>query len=149
MFRVLWKQQPPVTYAIRQALENSSDYTSAVQFLSTKEIPASCYFIVSGVGPNEGGVIEREYQKTYEFYSLSEKEWFLVQTNYDRDLPDPERDQRRIPAENRMVALGAKNISVENIFNEVMSLWPNCNAATISTQIYLVRNGSLSLNTWQ
>ena len=36
------------------------------------------------------------------YYELSEENWFLVQTNYDRDIPDPMHDPRRIPVEQRL-----------------------------------------------
>lgn len=47
-------------------------------------------------------VIERETDSVHAYYELSEENWFLVQTNSDRDVPDPVIDPRRIPVENRL-----------------------------------------------
>jgi len=66
-----------------------------VQRLKTTEIGAPIYFIVSGVG--KGIVIERDYKGPHAYYELSEDNWFIVQTNYDRDAPEPIWDPRRIP----------------------------------------------------
>lgn len=44
-------------------------------------------------------MIERETNSVNAYYELSESNWFLVQTNYDRDYPDPLHDPRRIPVE--------------------------------------------------
>jgi len=41
---------------------------------------------------------------------LSDTTWFLVQTNYDRDHPDPKHDYRRIPAENKLKERGNKGL---------------------------------------
>ena len=51
-------------------------------------------------------VIERDTNGTHAFYELSDENWFLVQTNYDRDQPDPVHDPRRIPVEKRIRDLG-------------------------------------------
>ena len=42
-------------------------------------------------------VIERDANGTHAYYELSDYMWFLIQTNYDRDQPDPVDDSRRIP----------------------------------------------------
>lgn len=47
-------------------------------------------------------MIERDTNSINEFYELSESNWFLVQTNYDRDYPDPVHDPRRVPVELRL-----------------------------------------------
>jgi N-acylethanolamine-hydrolysing acid amidase len=54
----------------------------------------------------EGTVIERDPSSVHAQYSLDEKTWFLVQTNFDRDQPD--LDNRRTAAENRINAIGPK-----------------------------------------
>jgi len=37
---------------------------------------------------------------------LTDDEWFLVQTNYDKEKPEPATDKRKQPAVERMNALG-------------------------------------------
>lgn len=76
----------------------------------TEKLISPCYLIVSGVRGNEGAVIARHRNTVHDVYTLDdaakEGKSYVVQTNYDRDVPDPSRDQRRIPAQSRMDALG-------------------------------------------
>ena len=58
--------------------------------------------MVSGIKPNEGCVIERGPNDVHAFYELNNTNWFIVQTNYDRDQPDPVLDPRRTAVEHRM-----------------------------------------------
>jgi len=66
------------------------------------------YYVVSGFKDNEGCVIERDREGVHAFYELNETNWFLVQTNYDRDIEDPYYDGRRYPTEERLKDLGEK-----------------------------------------
>jgi len=52
----------------------------------------------------------------YYAWNATEGRWFLVQTNYDRDVPDPENDYRRIPAEQKLTKIGQENITYETLF---------------------------------
>jgi len=61
---------------------------------------------VSGLKENEGMVIERDTNSTKAYYELSDYMWFLVQTNYDRDEPDPTHDPRRISVEHKLADWG-------------------------------------------
>ncbi len=47
-------------------------------------------------------MIERDTDKVHAIYELSDSVWFLIQTNYDRDQPDPIHDPRRVPVELRV-----------------------------------------------
>lgn len=58
--------------------------------------------MISGINAFEGMVIERDVNKVHAYYELSPTTWFLVQTNYDRDQPDPIHDPRRVPVEKRL-----------------------------------------------
>lgn len=51
-------------------------------------------------------VIERDTNSTKAYYELSDYMWFLVQTNYDRDEPDPTHDPRRISVEHKLADWG-------------------------------------------
>ena len=70
--------------------------------LKEQRIGGPVYYIVSGINPYEGMVIERDVNAVHAYYELSEENWFIVQTNYDRDYPDPLHDPRRVPVEKRM-----------------------------------------------
>ena len=65
-------------------------------------------------------------------YELTDERWFLVQTNYDRDEPEPLIDTRRVPAEKKMIERGNSNFHSEDLMKILME-WPNFNIATIMT----------------
>jgi acid ceramidase/N-acylethanolamine-hydrolysing acid amidase len=96
---------------VRRVLEDQTTYTAAVQRLKTEVIGGPVYYVIAGTGANEASVIERDTNKTHAFYELSDSTWFLVQTNYDRDLPEPIHDPRRIPVENKLRERGNKGLT--------------------------------------
>jgi len=57
-------------------LEDSFD--AAVKRLNNTNLISGVYYIVSGVNPNEGVVIEREFEGAHGFYQLNETTWYLV-----------------------------------------------------------------------
>lgn len=85
MISVLVDNGMPTPWLVRRVLEEETDYESAVRRLKSVRIGGPVYYIVSGVGPNEGIVIERDPDAVHAYYELSDTVWFLVQTNYDRD----------------------------------------------------------------
>lgn len=92
-------------------------------------------------------VIERETDSTKAYYELSETMWFLVQTNYDRDQPDPVHDPRRIPVEKKLASRGNKDFTEEVLMKE-MSEWPTFNIATIYTDILVPKTGYSNTTMW-
>ena len=92
-------------------------------------------------------VIERETDHTHAYYELSDYMWFLVQTNYDTDQPDPENDQRRIPVELKLSQRGNINFS-EDVLMQQMSAWPTFNIATIFTDILIPGTGYTNTTVW-
>lgn len=93
-------------------------------------------------------VIERDIEGVHAFYELSETTWFLVQTNYDRDLPDPIHDPRRGPAEKRLAERGNKGLNEQQLINEFMSQWPTFNIATIMTAIMVPGTSYHNTTVW-
>lgn len=136
----------PTCWLLRKVLEEETNYASAVQRLKSTRIAAPVYYIIAGVGPNEGMVIERETDGVHAFYELSDQTWFIVQTNYDRDRPEPIYDQRRIPMENRVKAVGNK-FTPEIAFSEMFT-WPTFNIATIMTAIIIPKTGYHNTTCW-
>jgi acid ceramidase/N-acylethanolamine-hydrolysing acid amidase len=111
LISVLEKQAYPTVWLVRRVLEDQTTYTAAVQRLKTEVIGGPVYYVIAGTGANEASVIERDTNKTHAFYELSDLTWFLVQTNYDRDLPEPIHDPRRIPVENKLRERGNKGLT--------------------------------------
>jgi len=79
---------------------------------------------------------------------LSEDNWFLVQTNYDRDQPDPLHDPRRIQVEKRMRERGNKNFTEQTLLDEYMFKWPTFNIATIMSAIMVPASGYHNTTVW-
>ena len=103
--------------------------------------------MISGIKENEGIVIERDSGKVHAAYELSDSTWYLVQTNYDRDVPDPEEDQRRLPAENRLKKIG-NDMSEQDLFDDVMKQTPNLNIETIYTVTMVSSSGYHNTTIW-
>lgn len=91
------------------------------------------YYIISGIQENEGGIVAREYSKEVLVETLNSSQWFMVQTNHDRDQEDPLDDYRRIPAENKIKEVG-KVINFQGLFT-ILNQSPNKNNDTIYTSI--------------
>ena len=132
---VLMKNAIPTCWLLKKVVEEESTYQGAIQRLKSERIGGPVYFVVSGTKGNEGAVIERDNDKVHGFYELSDSNWFLVQTNYDRDQLDPVHDQRRIPAENRLIARGNKGLTEQNLFNEILFQFPTMNLETILSAV--------------
>lgn len=96
----------PSIWLVGTVLEEEDDFDSAVKRLSETNVISPIYYIVSGTSGNQGAIIEKETVGVNNVYYLSEKEWFLVQTNYDKDKKEPSTDKRKEPAIERMNSLG-------------------------------------------
>jgi len=93
-------------------------------------------------------VIERDVDSVHAFYELSEEKWFLIQTNYDRDQPDPLHDPRRIPVEKKIADRGNKGLTEQILLNEFMFQWPTFNIATVITAIMTPATGYHNTTVW-
>ena len=145
----LHKSVPP-NYLVRKVLEKANSFDEAVKMLTKTRIIAPAYFIVSGTQPHEGVVITRGANevKDMSWISANNPGWFIVHTNYDRDLPDPSYDYRRTPAEERLAATQQKNITEQVLFDSVLSKYPNLNLATILTAIFSAETGYYNTTMW-
>lgn len=103
---------------------------------------------MAGIKPFEGTVIERDVNKVHAFYELSQENWFIVQTNYDREYPDPLHDPRRVPVEKRLRERGNILFERETLMDDFMKLWPTLNIATIMTTIMEPRTGYHNVTAW-
>lgn len=79
---------------------------------------------------------------------MSETNWFLVQTNYDRDYPDPLHDPRRVPVEKRLRDRGNVKLEEQELFDKFMSVWPTFNIATIMTAVMIPATGYHNTTIW-
>jgi hypothetical protein len=126
------KNYMPSVWLVREASLLDNDFAAARLRLLSVNITAPVYFIIAGLSGNEGTVIERKDTGPHAYYDLNETVWYLVQTNYDRDVEDPVFDRRRIPAEDRLNKLG-QSITSLDLYNDIMTQWPTFNVGTIMT----------------
>lgn len=148
LISVLVDDAIPTVWLLRKVLEEEQTYDAAVKRLKYERIGGPVYFTTSGVGPNEGCVIEREVNSVHGFYELTSDRWFLVQTNYDRDQPDPEHDPRRIPVENRLKERGNIHFEEQTMIDDFMSVWPTFNIASIMTAVMVPSTGYHNTTVW-
>eukprot|EP00066_Takifugu_rubripes_P007921 XP_003973773.2 PREDICTED: N-acylethanolamine-hydrolyzing acid amidase [Takifugu rubripes] len=129
-------RRSPVSWLLRETLEEAQDFQDAVLRLSKIPIITGVYYIVGGVRAGEGVVITRDRDGPVDIWPLEpvSGEWFRVETNFDHWLPPPARDHRREAATVALNATGQDGINMETLY-QVLSLFPVCNGITVYTTI--------------
>ncbi|XP_074130717.1 N-acylethanolamine-hydrolyzing acid amidase isoform X2 [Sminthopsis crassicaudata] len=132
----LLRKNSPVSWLLRNTLEEAENFEAAVIKLAKTPIVADVYYIVGGVSPKEGVVITRNRQSPADIWPLdpTNGEWFRVETNYDHWKPVPEWDDRRTPAIKALNSTGQGNINLDTLF-KVLSVIPVLNNLTIYTTV--------------
>lgn len=148
LISVLVDDGMPTVWLLKKTLEEEVSYTNAIKRLKNTRIGGPVYYVISGVNSDEGAVIERDVDSVHNFTELNDKRWFIVQTNYDRDQPDPVHDPRRFPVEDRMNERGNIHFEEEDLFKEFMTVWPTFNIATIMTAIMVPGTGYHNTTVW-
>ncbi|XP_066510206.1 N-acylethanolamine-hydrolyzing acid amidase-like isoform X2 [Hoplias malabaricus] len=123
----------PVSWLVRETLEEATDFHDAVMKLSKVPIITDVYYIVAGVHSKEGVVITRDRSGAADIWALDwvMGQWYLVETNYDHWLPTPKRDDRRDVAMKALNATGQNNINLRSLY-QVLSVVPVCNRHVMS-----------------
>ncbi|XP_074084570.1 N-acylethanolamine-hydrolyzing acid amidase [Macrotis lagotis] len=132
----LLKKNCPVSWLLRNTLEEAENFEAAVIKLAKTPIIADVYYIVGGVSPKEGVVITRNRGGPADIWPLdpTNGEWFRVETNYDHWKPSPPWDDRRTPAIKALNSTGQQNINLDTLF-KVLSVYPVLNNLTIYTTV--------------
>jgi hypothetical protein len=148
-------------HLLRQALETTSDYGSAVKTLSSEIIDEHVYFIVGGTRHGEGVVLARDRFKTVDAWHLgnatathqgannTQSPWFRLQTNYDHWLEVPKWDDRRTPGVAHLQAVGQAQLGVDTIFDSVLKAWPTLNDHTDITAVLSAATGEYKSVVWR
>jgi N-acylethanolamine-hydrolysing acid amidase len=105
-------------WSIRDTLYACSNFTCAVDRLTHETHIAPSYIIIAGTQANEGVVITRDRFGPANIRSLSDEQWYLVQTNFDHF--DGDYRIRYTSARDRLEAIGSANITPERAYNEVL-----------------------------
>ncbi|XP_067093647.1 N-acylethanolamine-hydrolyzing acid amidase-like [Osmerus mordax] len=127
-------KRSPVSWLVRETLEEATDFQDAVMRMSKIPIITGVYYIVAGVRGGEGVVITRDRQGPADIWPLDplNGRWYRVETNFDHWLPPPSRDHRRDIANKALNATGQENINIDTLF-QVLSVYPVCNGITVYT----------------
>ncbi|KAM4048913.1 N-acylethanolamine-hydrolyzing acid amidase-like [Anomaloglossus baeobatrachus] len=126
----------PVSWLIRNTLNEAPDYESAVLQLSDTPIIAEIYLTVSGVNSGEGASITRDRRRVahVEHLNASYGAWFLLRNNHDTWLSPPLHDRRWYFATRDLNATGQENINTDTLY-KVLSTYPVLNSGTVHTTI--------------
>ncbi|XP_058487756.1 N-acylethanolamine-hydrolyzing acid amidase-like [Solea solea] len=127
-------RRSPVSWLVRETLEEAEDFQDAVIRLSKIPIITGVYYIVGGVRAREGVVITRDRTGPADIWPLDpvNGRWYRVETNFDHWLPPPTTDHRREIANKALNATGEDHINMDTLY-QVLSLFPVCNGITVYT----------------
>jgi len=127
---IIEKNASLVTFLSREVFTNENNFNAAVDNLCDDLLIADVYYIVAGVSAGQGAVISRNQLNATNVWMLdAPSRWFEVQTNYDHWTSPPWYDDRVIPAENGMKAMGQVNMTLDAML-EVLSIKPVLNLQT-------------------
>ncbi|XP_030585666.1 N-acylethanolamine-hydrolyzing acid amidase [Archocentrus centrarchus] len=129
-------RRSPVSWLVRETLEEAKDFQDAVMRLSKVPIITGVYYIVGGVRAGEGVVITRDRTGPADIWPLDPASggWYRVETNFDHWLPPPAQDHRREAANKALNATGQEHINMDTLY-QVLSEYPVCNGVTVYTTV--------------
>jgi len=131
---VMEKNNSLVSFLSREVMTNENDWQSAVEGLSNGALIADVYYTVGGVSAYEGAVISRNRLNASDVWVLNETHWYEVQTNYDHWKQPPWFDDRVVPANDAMDAMGQANVGYPGLF-KVLSVKPVLNLQSTFTML--------------
>ena len=138
-FIALEKGYPGDLWVLRKSFTNFNKFELANWYLNNTRVAASTYYIIAGL--DTGAIITRDRDNAANWLGLTKDTWFLVQTNTDNWLPDP--DGRRTTAEKALEAIGRENMNIENLL-KVLQTYPVLNPTTVFTSIMVPSTGYLN-----
>lgn len=115
MERIMDNKTVGVSMMYRTIVESNMSFSDAIHFLNTSQFASPFFGIMSGPG-RVGAVITAFFNSSnnvVEYLTDESPTTFIVQTNYDRWLPDPPEDPRRTVAEGVMKAVGPTRRATE------------------------------------
>lgn len=142
LIRVFRGYLTPCYFMYKTFLE-ANNFSEAYQKLKSETISAPVYYTLIGTQKNEGVLLTRDYNmlEIEEKLDVDNGKWFIVITNHDKNQEDPKDDYRRVPAENKLEKIGQQKVSRDNIFENILSQYPNLNLETSYTSLITAQNG--------
>ena len=122
--RLIFSNAHNICYFMRETLQLGT-FDEALESITSTPLTSAAYYTIGGTYAKGGCVVERsaEAVHTKTCLGLKSDDWFLVQTNYDRDLPDPADDYRRVPIEQKISQNGKDNFTADYLL-QIMSSEP-------------------------
>lgn len=133
------------SFAIRHVLENIDNYEDAKTYLENIPILAGEYICIAGL--TDGAVITRNRKYVADLKELDEVNWYIVQTNYDHWLSQPEDDDRYNPNIERLELIGKAHVDEDQV-HRLMTMKPTLNSDTVHTAIMNPSTGYWYAMTW-
>jgi len=137
-------------YVVRKGFENTEDYESFVKYLRETDTLSRAFYIVAGTKPGQGTVITkfRNHVQNQTSLDVEKGRWHVVQSNYKGDIPDPADDNRATAGRDFLNKIGANNMSLQSLFDDVMSVYPLFNNETFYTSIMQPSIGYFNTTMW-
>jgi len=137
------------TFLARDTLNGAKDFNSAVAKLSNSPLAGDVYYIVGGLTAGQGVVISRNPVNATDVWQLDADNgrWYEVETNYDHWKQPPWFDDRVVPANKAMDALGRANITLDAILQQVLSIKPVLNIQTTFSMLTSAATGEYTTYT--
>jgi hypothetical protein len=137
-------------FNLMKVLEKADSYEEALEMLKNNKLSSSVYYSLAGVNKNEGVIISRNYDSIYHIDKLdvNSGKWYLVVTNTDLDKEEIKGEERRCPTQENILKIGKENINYENLFSEVMSVYPTNNLITAYTTIQSAQDNYFNTTLW-
>ena len=137
-------------YIARKAFEQTEDYEGLVKTLEDTESTSRAHYIVSGPKKGQGVVITKFQDRVQNSTSLdaANGRWYIVQTNYVRDVRDPKYDNRRSAATDRLERLGRDAVTVDSLMEKVMRVYPTFNGHSVHATMVQVNKNYFNTTVW-
>ena len=124
---------------IRDVMETCSNFSCALNQLSSQLMIAPCYIALTGTKNDEAVVITRNRTHTVNATYISEDFWYLVQTN--DDTYDGKCRERCQAATKNMELLTRNLTSYNSVMYGVLNVKPNLNSLSVYAAVMIPKTG--------
>jgi N-acylethanolamine-hydrolysing acid amidase len=138
--RLLDNATMPVQFLFRTIFERAMSYEESITFINTTQFATNFYCISAGT-ERRGAIYTISYNSSDNVVVLLSDNStlpYMVQTNYDRWLPDPMSDPRRTVAEQHLALIGPARAGTELGVWMVAGVYPVHNENTMYTALMSV-----------
>jgi N-acylethanolamine-hydrolysing acid amidase len=146
----IFRRKLSPTYVVRKGFETIDNYDDFVKYLKETDTVSRAFYIVAGAKPGQGTVITKFHNSVQNQTSLSAEtgRWYVAQSNYKGDIPDPANDNRATAARDFLNAIGSNGITHQRLLDDVMSVYPVFNNETLHTTIMQPSTGYINTTIW-